>query len=764
MTYQFTIQQQPIYGTFGEFSVGVGINQITAKYLLTKIKPGNMGYWENHLATQMAPWREIFNIDELSFEELIQRDLDDSRVAHDLIPYLLGETGHHARFFPPILAVLVPRKSNGSGISPVYPTPVQTGAKQEFGDLFSFEQVVIDNTKSPLGQLKYNAQKTAMVIVDGQHRAMAVLALHRQINQNWGSDPFSPYYNHIQVSPEAVSHIELPVCVIYFPEINEDNESLRDAGIDLISVSREIFTIVNKNAKPVGKSRELLLNDEDFAAFMMRRTLTTLKEQDSTDSHHARIYSFAFGDEENGTANQVMSGKLEFASAVALHKMHAATTFAIPGGFSLLSSQDITNSIYTRNPTRPVKLLSGENDFANLNALSRQKAKSYPPAVTEKIVALIGDLTDAIILPLFHQLRPFAVHNKSMQKLLDRLNDPVSRADLVQSKCKSLLFEGSGVRSVFEQHTDRLKKRKEDLLEMGSIAPSHLEHQIDYCESVNKALETHEEFIKLDRAFELFGIDPEAFTHRDDAEINTKTVRLLARYIFDTISTQAFQIGYLMAALTAIERMTSDESTYKDRLANTHFISKLYLSGLNSLFSIGSTRHRTIAGFVSEPRANIFNPNALGFRGLLLASNVRELNERQWEFFRYVTLEVVHSERAFGEVSKVLSDPEWAKQAALYKERLPTFLEDLADLRGKYISAAVHASLHSTEFERVLLETEARGRAEQRSDDEISHTVDGLKKIRKEETEKLCEQHIHASIGKIEKMSATLARFGIVGA
>ena len=99
MSYNFTIQQQQIFGTYGEFAVSLGSNQITAKYLLTKIKPGNSGSWENHLASQMAPWREIFQIEELSFDELIQRDLDDSRVAHDLIPYLLGETGHHARFF-----------------------------------------------------------------------------------------------------------------------------------------------------------------------------------------------------------------------------------------------------------------------------------------------------------------------------------------------------------------------------------------------------------------------------------------------------------------------------------------------------------------------------------------------------------------------------------------------------------------------------------------------------------------------------------------
>ena len=167
----------------------------------------------------MAPWREIFKIEELSFDELIQRDLDDSRVAHDLIPYLLGETGQHARFFPPVLAVLVPKRESRSGIGPRYPAPTTQGQTVTYGDLFDFEKAVMDGQVSPLGVIRYNTQRSAIVIVDGQHRAMAILALHRQINKSWGADPFAPYYSHIQVDPETVAHIELPVCIIFFPDL-----------------------------------------------------------------------------------------------------------------------------------------------------------------------------------------------------------------------------------------------------------------------------------------------------------------------------------------------------------------------------------------------------------------------------------------------------------------------------------------------------------------------------------------------------------------
>src|SRR4051812_30340363 len=64
-TLNFSIQKIPAYGSYGEFSAGTGANQIRAQYLLTKIRPGQQGTWENQLATQMAPWREIFQIEEL---------------------------------------------------------------------------------------------------------------------------------------------------------------------------------------------------------------------------------------------------------------------------------------------------------------------------------------------------------------------------------------------------------------------------------------------------------------------------------------------------------------------------------------------------------------------------------------------------------------------------------------------------------------------------------------------------------------------------
>ncbi len=757
-TLNFTIQKLPAYGSYGEFSAGMGANQIRAQYLLTKIRPGQQGTWENQLATQMAPWREIFQIEELSFDELIQRDLDDSRVAHDLIPYLLGETGQHARFFPPILAVLVPKRQDRSGISAQYPQPTTEGEKIAFGDLFDFEKIKFDGVVTPLGQITYNQQRTSVVIVDGQHRAMAVLALHRQLNKSWGSNPFAPYYDHIRITAEAVAHIELPVCLLFFPDLHEGSTAFKDAGIDLITVCREIFTVVNRQAKLVSKSRELLLDDEDFAAFMMRRTLTLFKDRNN-DAEVARIYSFAFGDSEADSGSQVLAGQLEFCSAVAIHKMHAAVGFGLPAVYNLTKTVDVTDGRNIRNSARPKDILI-DSDGPSFQALSRRSAKSHTPKDVEDVTRLIGDLTDSVMLPFFDKLRPLAAHTRSMRSLLEALNDPNAKADPVQSKVRALLFDGSGNRNVFDEHIKRLKERAEELKEKGQAAPEHLSAQITYCEAVNRALQAREDEVKLNRAFILFNIDQTAFIGRDKAvvEPELRTLRQRARWIFDAISTQAFQIGYLMAVLTQVEVLLPPSASYKLRVETTKFVSALFLSAMNSFFAVSQTKHRTLSGYVTEARARAFETGEPGFRGLLVATNVRELNEKQWEFFRYMVFEVAHSKLASAAMVEVLNSPDYSTQAAEYRAKLPDVLKDVETLRNRYFDAAYKTSTNTPEFKRQIDLLTAKATAEGKSEDQIKLLVEDEVSKQRASVVEVCKAHLKASLGRLETKRQVLKR------
>lgn len=758
MTFSFGSQKNdPIFGTYGEFTVGSGVNSIRAHFLLSKMKPGAEGSWENLLASQMVPWREIFNVEELSFDELLQRDLDDSRVAHELIPYLLGDQETTARFFPPILAVLVPKNLQKSGIQPYYPKPVElTDTTTSFGDLFDFEKIKFNDSVTPLGAIKYNRQKASFVIADGQHRAMAVLALHRQINSSWGADRYASFYNHLAVSSEQVNHIELPVCIIYFPDIHEDNEGLKQKGVDLKKTCREIFIVVNKTAKKVSQSRELLLDDEDLAARMMRSTLSKLKGRGEDEATVARIYSFAFGDADADLGKQVVAGQLEYSSAVALYKMHAAVNFCNAEAFDLTQTTDITDLRRLKRSQRIGEVLIG-TPLHRWTTLNRLSGKYHAPEEVDLAVQLLSEFSDKVLLPLFDRFRPFATHNSTLRELRTRLLDPDARADLVQSKCYSLLFEGSGVRYVFEQHRETLKKRSDEAVEQGKTPSDYIVNQLNDANAILSALDNYEGLIRTRRSCRFFNIDHEKFFSGEGNEAQRKDLLARAKTIFDTVSTQAFQLGYLMAVHSAVEALIEPGIEYEERFKFIDFVANLYLSGLNSYFDPGTTEHRTLTGLVNEPRCRVFDQNQLGLRGLLHLS-VKELNERQWVFFRYTILEIVHSKYSSQTLFDILESSENSSFAEIYRNRLPDLVSSIVKNREKYIESAIQSALGSPDFNIELQMLAARLSGEGKYEAEISAVLEDKKAEKRQEVHEKCKNNVYASLGEFSKASKIVSR------
>ena len=756
MSKMFGVQKIPVYGSFGEFTIGEGSDTIRAKYILTKIKPGTDGTSECELASQMMPWREVFNVEELNFDELLQRDLDDSRVAHDLIPYLLGESGNRARFFPPILAVIVPRKQVGSsGIDLFYPTPNrQDELIESYGELFDFKRVVWDEEPTPLATLSYNRQRSAFIIVDGQHRAMAVLALHRQLNKSWGDNSFASYYNHISVTAEQVKNIELPTCIIYFPDLHEGNPMPREQGIDLSSVCREIFLVVNRSAKRVSESRELLLDDEDIAAHLMRRTLSTLKNRGEEPAGLARIYSISYGDSDTTIGQKkVLSGSLEYNSAIALHKIHRAISFGAEEAFKLDDYRDISDGRRTQNKNRPSEILLG-TDVEHLETLPYNSGKLLPPDEVYEVVEKLGALADVALLGLFDEFRPFKVHNNELRNLRMKLSDVHARSEVEQKKAYALIFEGSGVRNVFESHFERLQEKKEEYLREGTIVPDYIEDQIKFCQSVNITLNNNEQNFQRLRACKFFSISSSLFDgddNKDDQkEINDKAVPL-----YQTLVTQAFQLGYAMAIFTVVEELKRGNSTtpsfpYEKRYELVQFVVEVYLTALNKYFSPKDAQvRRTIKkGYIKKQRASVFDLNAPGLRGLL-AMSVNELNERQWRFFRYAILEIVHSSFCWDVAKEKMKqmDSEWALK--WYKKVIPRIVDGIISEREKYVEDAVDAAVKG-EFESIIMSKEAEARGAGKNKEQIQEIVEKLQANRKADARKNAYNHLKASLEIIE--------------
>src|SRR3546814_45799 len=73
-----------IQGTWGTFNTPAG----RVEYIMTKARLGEESLDPERLLTKsLRPVREVMSADDLDFNQLLQRDLDDHRVATNLIRY-----------------------------------------------------------------------------------------------------------------------------------------------------------------------------------------------------------------------------------------------------------------------------------------------------------------------------------------------------------------------------------------------------------------------------------------------------------------------------------------------------------------------------------------------------------------------------------------------------------------------------------------------------------------------------------------------------
>ncbi len=239
-----------VYGMLGTFSLPGSPLKIV--YASTFVSPKRA---DGHkmLLKQLQPMRERIESSDLTdLQSLLQRDLNDTRVAQELIPYLQGNS--EIGFFPAILAVLLPKGYlHASATPPDYPKPAPNAdGFTSYGDCWSYKKYTISNEESPLGLLKLNPDRSEIIVLDGQHRATAFRYVSKEFIPK---DIYQTFYENV---PQGeVPAADLPITLIWFES---------DAPIAPALISRRLFVDVNNNAKPVSESRTILLNDRTVTA------------------------------------------------------------------------------------------------------------------------------------------------------------------------------------------------------------------------------------------------------------------------------------------------------------------------------------------------------------------------------------------------------------------------------------------------------------------------------------------------------------------
>ena len=243
----------------------------------------------SRLLDELKPMRERVSIDQIrNISQVLQRDLDDLRIAHGLVPYLMNlvngiRNPNHIPFFPAILGVLIPRNYLTEVDRPTYPNfqpPIQnerekiTEYKTNVEDAFSWSitQVVEGARITPLSLLKIDVDKTEIIVLDGQHRSNAF----RIVSQKFFNDPenevYEPYYDQNAIYPPGLRS-DLPVTLIWFEKVAPEAEIVPDF------ITRRIFIDVNNSAKTISQSRQILLDDRDPSSILANSFYSTIAER-----------------------------------------------------------------------------------------------------------------------------------------------------------------------------------------------------------------------------------------------------------------------------------------------------------------------------------------------------------------------------------------------------------------------------------------------------------------------------------------------------
>jgi hypothetical protein len=102
----------------------------------------------------------------------------------------------------------------------------------QYGNAFRVLKLAKDATASSLhpiklGRLEFNTALNKLVVIDGQHRAMALLAIRRTVDKDWESkgNRYRFFYekriNELLLKYPSVDlmSVEFPVCICWFPDL-----------------------------------------------------------------------------------------------------------------------------------------------------------------------------------------------------------------------------------------------------------------------------------------------------------------------------------------------------------------------------------------------------------------------------------------------------------------------------------------------------------------------------------------------------------------
>lgn len=640
-----------LQGSTGSFRVGTkggGNSTLEVKFFLTHVNLDYQNGASAQVLKHLAPVRELFETEQLEFDEIMQRDIDDARVSAELVPYLLDSKSRDlVKLFPPIVVVVLPTIPNQNRPADRYPkvstTTVEPANANEHreqrtrsGDVgqevFEFTQPILDGKVigHDLNRLKLNTERTRLVIVDGQHRAMALLALHRNLKQEWTDARRAPYKDFYEewtpkyIEKFDLAEISLPVMFCTVPDIDETYKG----DFDLKRAARSIFLTLNKTARKVSESRNRLLDDNDLIALFLRDTLSSIKGRDARSQNSLRIYNVELDQS---------SDRIKIESAMAITGVNHI--YYLVEHLLLNQPQDVNGirpragKYYKRTDLESYgayRRLDGRNKLGTAVADATDRSR-FSNSSGAELATQYRERFGTYIERFYARFAPMEAHCKASIWLDERLRHQGN------SRLRPILFEGQGMSRVFNAHRDGLKERlkREDF---GTEA-TKIEEIIRNLDATASQINTAIDQFKAHRASNFIELVSDRAKLRQGDDVHPKVLGFISDLYDNVFSSVAFQTAAVAGFFGEIERAKADGKSSLNVAAEFD----KFIDSLDVLFAPKSTAQfrKLIEVFVGKLDGEVAEwkvaKTPYTFREVVYPG---EMQPDQWPKYRYMMLEL----------------------------------------------------------------------------------------------------------------------------
>jgi hypothetical protein len=571
-----------IQGSLGAFQVKHSTlgESIEVKYIQSHIGFDVDGQADKVLSV-LAPVREVFDFQSLDFSEIMQRDIDDVRVSHDLIGYILDEKTRGAiKFFPPIVIAIVPVDSTGKkperwypAVETTYPVINETEMKvvqsgSNGAEAFRFECPWVNEVayEHDQARLKISTHHTKLVILDGQHRAMALLALYRNYKVGGWADerrkPFETYYRQWDaktIESFNFKNLKLPVLICAFPELDAHSQH----SMDVPRAVRQLFLTLNKNARPVTRTRNILLDDNDLIAELTRSVLSHVK---NSAEGAFRIWNVELDQENDKTK---VGAPMALTGISHVHYIVEHAMMAVDDDLNGIKAR--SGKFYKRVElhTNLGKRLHAE-DLLGKDVAGEIRRRRY----SDESAAVLKDEFETrygkFIRDIFENFDIFRCHNTAAIDAQERLAQ--------NAQIQAILFEGQGIGRTFDVHYERLLDRSKRLAAENKASVS-FNAQFKDAKATKKAVDDAIKKFEQER-LECFAAASKVPAELRSDEIVVQVVNRLYENVFTTIAFQAALVCGFFQVIESAEREARLQNVAVDRGIELD----LYLKAIHTFF------------------------------------------------------------------------------------------------------------------------------------------------------------------------------------